>query len=132
MNIYLDSSALVKLVIEESDSPAVAQYLADFPQDNRVTAAITRTELLRAVSRRGAAVENARSALTRINFVALTTNLLDTAAALTPPELRTLDAIHLAAALTTPELRAVVTYDRRLADAANRAGVTVASPTQSR
>jgi uncharacterized protein len=128
VTIYVDSSALLKLVIEEPESSALAQYLAGFAWDNRVTAAITRTELLRAVICRGAAVENAHTVLARINFVALTTGLLDTAAALTPPELRTLDAIHLAAALITTDLRAFITYDRRLADAVTQAGVEVISP----
>ena len=128
MNIYVDSSALVKMVVEESESLALAQYLAGFPGDNRITAAIARTELLRAVARRGTAVENARTALARLNFVAINTNVLDAAAAIRPPELRTLDAIHLAAAMSVPELRALVTYDRRLADAAADAGVVVVSP----
>ena len=52
----------------------------------------------------------------------------DAAAAIRPTELRTLDAIHLAAAMSVPGLRALVTYDRRLADAAADAGVVVVSP----
>ena len=128
MNIYFDSSALVKMVVEESESLALAQYLAGFPGDNRLTAASARTELLRAVAGRGTAFENARTALARLNFVAINTNVLDAAAAIRPPELRTLDAIHLAAAMSVPELRALVTYDRRLADAAADAGVVVVSP----
>jgi predicted nucleic acid-binding protein len=128
VNIYVDSSAIVKMVIEEAESVALAQYLAGFPGDNRLTAAIARTELLRAVARRGGADENARTALARLNFVAVTTSVLDIAAAIRPPELRTLDAIHLAAAMSVPELRALVTYDRRLADAAADAGVAVVSP----
>jgi uncharacterized protein len=128
VNIYLDSSALVKIVIEEPESPALAQYLAGFMGDNRISAAIARTELPRAVARRGAAVEDARTALARLNFVAITTSVLDVAAAITPPELRTLDVIHLAAAMSVPELRALVTYDRRLADAATDAGLVVMSP----
>jgi predicted nucleic acid-binding protein len=128
VNIYVDSSALVKIVIQEAESPALAQYLAGFPGDNRLTAAIARTELIRAVTRRGAAVENAHSALATLNFVAITTSVLDVAAAIMPPELRTLDAIHLAAARTAPELRALVTYDSRLAEAAANAGIEVVAP----
>jgi predicted nucleic acid-binding protein len=128
VNLYVDSSALVKLVIAEPESLELAQYFAAIPDDNRLTATITRTELLRAVAGRGAAVENARSALARLNFVAVTTGLLDVAATITPPELRTLDAIHLAAAKSVPELRALVTYDRRLAEAATAMGIVVVAP----
>jgi uncharacterized protein len=128
LNIYVDSSALVKIVLQEAESPALAQYLAGFPGDNRLTAAIARTELLRAVARRGDAVEHARNVLARLNFVTITTSVLDVAAAIKPPELRTLDAIHLAAAMAVPELRALVTYHTRLADAAADAGVVVVSP----
>jgi predicted nucleic acid-binding protein len=128
MNIYVDSSALVKIVIEEADSPALGRYFAEFSLDRQLTAAISRTELVRAVARRGATVENARKALSKLDFVAITNSLLDDAAALAPPELRTLDAIHLTAALSAPDLRALVTYDRRLADAAQQAGLPVVSP----
>jgi predicted nucleic acid-binding protein len=128
MNIYVDSSALVKMVIEEADSPALGRYFAEFSLDRQLTAAISRTELVRAVARRGATVENARKALSKLDFVAITNSLLDDAAALAPPELRTLDAIHLTAALSAPDLRALVTYDRRLADAAEQAGLPVVSP----
>jgi uncharacterized protein len=128
MNIYVDSSALVKMVIEEANSPALGRYFAEFSLDRQLTAAISRTELVRAVARRGATVENARKALSKLDFVAITNSLLDNAAALAPPELRTLDAIHLTAALSAPDLRALVTYDRRLAEAAEQAGLPVVSP----
>ena len=128
MNIYVDSSTLVKMVIEEAESPALGRYFAEFSLDRQLTAAISRTELVRAVARRGATVENARKALSKLAFVAITNSLLDDAAALAPPELRTLDAIHLTAALSAPDLRALVTYDRRLADAAEQAGLPVVSP----
>jgi predicted nucleic acid-binding protein len=128
VNIYVDSSALVKIVIEEAESRALTHYLSGFPDDKRLTAAIARTELIRAVARRGVAVENAQTALERLNFVAVTTKVLDVAAEIRPPELRTLDAIHLAAAMSVPELRALVTYDNRVANAAADAGVAVVSP----
>jgi uncharacterized protein len=129
VNIYVDSSAFVKTLFVESESPALNRYFAEYPGDNHVTAAISRTELVRAASRRGPLVDTARHALARLNFIAITTGILDTAATLPPPELRTLDAIHLAAALVVPDLRAVVTYDRRLSDAATHAGLPVVSPT---
>jgi len=131
MKLYLDTSALVKLVSTEPESPALRRYLEGHAADTRFTSALTRTELIRTVSRHGpaAAVAHARRLLTRLDIVALTTRLLDVAAVLPPAELRTLDAIHLAAAQTALDLRALVTYDARMAATAIQAGVVVAQPT---
>ena len=75
------------------------------------------------------AVETARRLLRNINLVRLDDPLLDAAGMLEPLPLRSLDAIHLAdAQLVAPTLRAVVTYDRRMADAATSLGFPIASP----
>ena len=51
------------------------------------------------------------------------------AASIEPVELRTLDAIHLASALSLgDDLAAVLTYDRRMADAAESRGLVVVAP----
>lgn len=130
MQVYLDTSALVKLVVREPESAALRRHLRSHTEDVRFTAALSRTELIRAVSRSGSfdVVAHARRVLSRLDTVPLTNRLLDEAATLGPPDLRTLDAIHLAAARTAPALRALVTYDVRLADAAEAIGVSVAIP----
>jgi len=130
VQLYIDTSALVKLVTVEQESAALRGYLEQTVDDAEFTAAITRTELVRAAARlRNADIgRQANLLLTRLQFVEISTALLDAAAALPPPELRAPDAIHLAAALTAPELRALVTYDSRLAEAATAAGLTVVSP----
>jgi len=128
VNVYFDSSALVKTIVEESESTALNRFLTDHPDDRHVTAAVSRTELVRAAVRRGVLLDNAKHALARLNFIATSNSILDSAATLSPPDLRTLDAIHLAAALLVPDLRAFITYDRRLADAAVQAGLSVVSP----
>ncbi|BBY06322.1 type II toxin-antitoxin system VapC family toxin [Mycobacterium noviomagense] len=130
MRLYLDSSALVKLVSNEAQSPALRSYLESYPSDTHFTSALTRTELIRAAKRHGSvgAVARARRVLTRLDLVALTTRLLDIAAVLPPAELRSLDAIHLAAAQTAPDLRALITYDARMAYAASQAGIVVGQP----
>jgi uncharacterized protein len=130
VQLYIDTSALVKLVTVEPESAPLRSYLLEAGGDAEFTAAITRTELVRAAARlRDTDIARQASLLlTRLQFVEISTALLDAAAVLPPPELRTIDAIHLAAAMTAPELRALVTYDRRLADAAADAGVVVASP----
>ena len=67
--------------------------------------------------------------IARGELVRLSPALLDLSAMLGPPDLRTLDAIHLAAATVLgDELGAVVTYDRRLGDAARSLKMRVSTP----
>ncbi|MGC9963637.1 MAG: type II toxin-antitoxin system VapC family toxin [Acidimicrobiales bacterium] len=131
MRLYLDSSALVKLVQREAESEALRRFLRRHRADRLVTSALARVEVLRAVLTGGpAALAQARRQLSRLDQVLLSTELLDRAATLAPNvQLRSLDAIHLAAVqLVGPELRAVVTYDRRMADAAKDLGFAVEGP----
>ena len=61
--------------------------------------------------------------------VRLDDSLLDAAGILDARIMRSLDAIHLSAALqVVSDLEAVITYDRRMADAARLLGLTVISP----
>ena len=128
--VYLDSSALVKLVVPEPESMALLERLRAWPR--RVSSALALTEVPRALLRAGfgAAVHRrARAVLERLDLVDVDRRILTAAAALEPSGLRTLDAIHLATALVVREdLELVVTYDRRLRAAAERVHVTVAAP----
>jgi predicted nucleic acid-binding protein len=129
--LYLDTSALVKLVTRETESIALQSYLAERSDVRWLTSGLTRAELLRAAFRSGVAkvVDDARTVLATLDILALTDRLLDQAGLVPPAELRTLDAIHLAAAKTVgPQLTAVVTYDARMVDAARQAGLPVARP----
>ena len=131
MRLYLDSSAIVKLVQAEAESSALRRFLRIHQADGRVTSALARVEVVRAVARGGpAAVSQARRQLARVDQVNLDRRLLDDAATLSPGAvLRSLDAVHLASArLLGSELRAVVTYDRRMADAALALGLPVEAP----
>jgi uncharacterized protein len=126
--VYLDSSALVKLVVLEPESRALRAYLRGEPQ--RVSCGLARTEVLRAVRPVGpSAIAAARRLLQRIDLIRLDDALFDAAGMLEPVGLRSLDAIHLAAAhLVAPALRAIVTYDRRMAEGAGALGFTVVGP----
>lgn len=126
--VYLDSSALVKLVITETESTALRRYLRAEPR--RASCALARVEVIRAVRPHGAAaVTRARRLLRRLDLVQIDDELLDTAAALDPGIVRSLDAIHLAAAeLLGDELTALVTYDHRMTTAAVLIGLTVDTP----
>ncbi len=126
--VYLDSSALVKLVVMESESSALAGHLRGRP--DRASCALARVEVIRAVRAHGQhAINRARQLLQRISLVRLDDMLLDEAAALNRADLRSLDAIHLAAARALGEgLAEIITYDRRLADAADHLGLPVIAP----
>lgn len=130
MRIYLDTSALVKLVVAEDESEALMRFLGAHAGDNMFSAALARTELIRAVAPNGApAIADARDLLTRLDTVTLTRQLLDDAGTLLPVRLRSLDAIHLAAAQRAGgSLRAVVTYDSRMLAAAADLGISTTSP----
>ncbi|GAC1331011.1 MAG: type II toxin-antitoxin system VapC family toxin [Mycobacteriales bacterium] len=130
MRVYLDTSALVKLVQIESESEALRRYLRDRPGEALVSSALARVELVRAVSTGGQpAVAHARRLLDRLYLVDLDPYLLDQAADLAPATpLRSLDAIHLAAAQLVRPLRAVVTYDERMLVAAHHLQLPTATP----
>ena len=127
--VYLDSSALVKLLREEPESAALLRYLADHPQ--RASSALARVEVFRALRRANALPALHRRAelvLSSLALLPLDEPVLEEAAGLPPRNLRTLDALHLATALSLDGLDAFVTYDARLDAAAASAGLLVASP----
>jgi len=115
---YLDSSAIVKLVVEEPESKALRRYLRR--RRPVVSSALARTEVLRALLPAGEeAVAAGRKTLARIDLIRVNDRILNLAAGLLPAELRSLDAIHLATVeQLRDELGAVVTYDDRMAEAA--------------
>jgi len=125
---YLDSSAIVKLAVAEPESAALRLYLRR--RRPLVSSALARTEVGRALAPSGAtAVGRGRQVLARINLVRVSDRLLEAAARL-PPELRSLDAIHLATAQQLgASLARVVTYDDRMFAAAKAAGWTTVAPT---
>lgn len=127
--VYLDASAIVKLVVRESETDALRTYLADA---QLVTSELSLTEVSRAAHLRTGApevFEQADAVLRRFDIMALDEELHRAAARAEPRELRTLDAIHLVSALRLSDrLAAVVAYDKRLAQAVRDAGLTVDAP----
>jgi predicted nucleic acid-binding protein len=128
--LYLDASAIVKVVVPEPESAALVRALASRPE--QATSGLSLAEAPRALRRiraTSAVFRRARRALEQINIIRLDRDILEAAGAFGSPELRTLDAVHLASALSLgADLDAVVTYDRRLAHAAHAAGATILAP----
>lgn len=126
---YLDSSAFVKLVVAEPESDALRRALDWWP--DRASATLLRTETVRALRRSGHEqhVAKARRLLRSVHMVRVDELLLDRAADIDPPELRSLDAIHLSAALSlSTDMGTMFVYDARLRRAAEAFGLDVASP----
>lgn len=132
MAVYLDASAVLKLVSAEEESDDLRAWL--HPRSDRlVSVDIVRTEVLRAAGRLGMeSVQLARAALDVLHLEPLTTSLTEAAGVLLPGHpVRTLDALHVAAALGSgDDLESFVTYDRRQADAARLMGLRVVAPGQ--
>ena len=128
---YLDSSALVKTVIDEPESGALMRWLTD--KEQLVACELIRVETVRAVRVSDpAAVPRARRALSTLTMIRLEDSVYDAAADLDPLTLRSLDAVHLAAALSLgPDLRGLVTYDLHMAEAAAALGVRIEAPGRS-
>ncbi|MBI3767670.1 MAG: type II toxin-antitoxin system VapC family toxin [Deltaproteobacteria bacterium] len=127
---YLDSSALVKLVVSEPESRALFEFLADWP--DRVVSALARVEVPRALARAHAsraAHRRAQATLAHVVVIGIDDDVLSRAARVEPRSLRSLDALHLATAIGLGEdLGVFVTYDDRLAAAAARAALRVEAP----
>jgi predicted nucleic acid-binding protein len=127
--LYLDSSAFVKLVVEETESAAVRSLLAS-RASRRVASALLRAESLRAIRHLGPdALATVRDGLRRVDLIAIDDRILDSAGRLEPRVLRTLDAIHLATAIAVgDDLDAIVTYDERMVEAARLLGLATTTP----
>jgi predicted nucleic acid-binding protein len=129
---YLDSSAIVKLAVDETESSALRRWVTEHAAN--FTSRVAHVEVPRALRRKGpVSVELGRDALDHalgaLSVIELDASIAETAAGLSPDGLRSMDAIHLASALSVAsELEAFVTYDLRLADAARAAGLAVVVP----
>jgi uncharacterized protein len=131
--LYVDSSAIVKLAVREPETAALEAELMRWPLC--ATSSITAIEVCRATGR---AREQQRHVLssrdvsvllsTTVEMV-LTDRVRQLASTLAPPELRTLDAIHVASALALGvDLAALLTYDVRMRQAAESYRLRVFAP----
>jgi predicted nucleic acid-binding protein len=126
--IYLDSSAIVKLAVEEPESTALRRYLRR--RRPLVSSALAKAEVARALLPIGeAAVRRGHDVLNRLELVRINDRILTAAGALLPEELRTLDAIHLATARQLGgDLQQLITYDDRMRAAAETLGHRINAP----
>lgn len=125
--IYLDASALVTWVARREHVDALEQFAAAGTTQT-CTSTIGLVETVRTCDRLGTFPKLMTTLLDAHVEIPVSAQVRDAAAYFTG-QLRSLDAIHLASAeLLGSELTALVTYDRRMADAARTAGLPVAMP----
>jgi predicted nucleic acid-binding protein len=126
--VYLDTSALGRLLLGEPDTPAILRELGGF--DHRVASRLLAVELRRLALRENLGTDADRL-LADVSLLPIDEGLLSAAEVLAPAAVATLDAIHLATAIrlaSALRLDALMTYDQRLADGARHHGLTVLAP----
>lgn len=123
---YLDTSAFLKLLVDESHSIALGLAV-----DRRElwSSTLLAVEAHRAALRLAVSSADVDAVLSEVSLVLPSEETFRSAQFIGRAELRTLDALHLATAIEIgPELESVITYDRRLAQAASGIGANVQSP----
>jgi predicted nucleic acid-binding protein len=135
MKIYLDSSAVIKRVVNEPESPELVAAIDAHHDDGDmlVSSSLAWVEVARVLrarevgGRAGASAVQADDALAGVAEHPLGPGVVSLARRLGPSTMRSLDAIHLGSALLL-DADLVFTYDRRLAEACVHNGLPVAAP----
>ena len=128
--IYLDSAAVVKLAHAEPASAALRSWLDERAEIPWISSVLTEIESFRALARYAPeATSRLPAVLDQIDLIDPDPRIRMLARTVTPATVRSLDAIHLGTALRSgPSLTSFVTYDRRLLDAAQAAGLPIDAP----
>nr|WP_040562925.1 type II toxin-antitoxin system VapC family toxin [Kineosphaera limosa] len=126
---YIDSSALLKRVVEESESGGLRSWLTqDRADGNRwIASDLADVEVARSCLRAGLGEDDQESAMSGVSLRAIDERVITRARSVVGPQLRSLDAIHLATALIVG-VDAMITYDDRLTEAARKSGLEVLAP----
>ena len=124
---YLDTSAAMKLLVFEEESPAFVEAI-DTEKPLLTSSTLLVTELNRARQRRASLdASSVNDLLFRLQIFDLDRLAFQHAGALPGKHLRSLDAIHISAAMLGG-CTTMVTYDHRMAEAAENSGLEVVSP----
>lgn len=123
---YLDTSAAAKFLVNEAESAPLAEW-ADTGETHLVATHLLETELRRFAHRHALPQADVSAILARIDIHDLPPSLYREAGLLPGETLRSLDALHLASSIRL-DVDALVTYDVRLAEAAETAGLRVYAP----
>jgi predicted nucleic acid-binding protein len=127
--LYIDTSAIIKLIIEEPESEALENFIAS-TDSQLASSEIAEIETVRTLLKRAPdRLADCHQVLERLILLPISPPIRLRAEYVRPTALRSLDAIHLASALEIqPDLEAFLGYDNRLIEAAREAGLTTFSP----
>ncbi len=127
MTFYIDTSALAKLVIVEPESDALRAWMT--AQESFATGNLTRAELMISTRRNSPSnVHKVQPILESLEVIAVTDEMYLEAGISHAPEVRALDAVHVTVAFSVTDLEGVVTYDHRMAGAAEAKGIPAIAP----
>jgi predicted nucleic acid-binding protein len=133
--LYVDTSALLKLLVREAESEAVENELLRW--NKLATSVVTEVELPRAIARAreerpDAVIDGSvvlQGVLASAAIVPLSAGTIAKARYVSPVNVGALDAIHVASALSLGrDLAAVATYDHRMQDALAKLKIEVVAP----
>lgn len=134
MRVYLDSSALLKRVIVESESEQLRVAVRAHVEARAVllTSRLAAVEVSRAIRMRfglgyAAAADFVDDAMSGVAEWPIGDEVMSLSQRLNPNRLRSLDAIHVASAMLL-DSDVLITYDDRMADAGQRNGLRCAAP----
>lgn len=127
MSWYIDSSAILKLLISEKESIALAAFL-DAPV---MTSVISRVEVIRSLNRISPEkIAEGQAALSRFEMTPVSSPILMLAENFPVSiTLKSLDAIHVATVIfLNKSVKGVITYDKQMIKTAKELGIKVVSP----
>jgi predicted nucleic acid-binding protein len=127
MNYYIDSSALMKLIIEENESDAIRSFVGH----RLFTSVLTRIEVSRALAKAGhLAVQVRDQFVSFLDFLPISEELITSIETLPIPiSVRSLDSIHIGSArLINPLIGGVITYDKKMQEALTQLGIKWFAP----
>lgn len=126
--VYLDTSVLGRVLLDEPDTPAIRRELGRF--ERHISSGLLSLELHR-LGLRENLLPHVADLLSGNVLIPLDEEILTAAETIAPPVVATLDAIHLATAVSLSnagKLDALMTYDKRLAIGAREHGIEVLAP----
>lgn len=125
MIVYLDTSAVMKVLVEETESGQVRDLVVNASARDAVlvSSRLLQVELHRIAFREGLNALDVDRVLAHVNLIDITRSVVEEAGGI-PHHVRILDAIHLATAMQLLDSEVtILTYDVQMAEVANRLGL---------